>query len=211
MNNLDFFHIVETTRSMRRFKPDPVPKELIWRVLETGTKAASGQNSQPWSFLVLTQPESKSFVKERYRQALLSSLGDRRPSEGDNSRGARSMRAAIHLAEHMHEVPVLLFVCGLRDWPFAVIEEDRVGQAPPSYGSTYPCIQNILLACRALGLGATLTTLHQFYEQDLHEKFQIPDNYGVVAMLPIGYPTGNFGPVRRKPVHEVTHFERWTE
>ena len=210
MNQSDFFHVVDTTRSMRRLKPDPVPAELIWRILETGTKAANGQNTQPWSFLVLTEAEAKRFVKDRYQEAWRSSFGEWRPSEKDNSPRARAMRAAIHLAEHMHEAPVLLFVCGLRDWPFSVAVEDRVGHAPPSYGSTYPCVQNILLACRALGLGATLTTLHQFYEQALHDQFAIPDNYGVVAMIPIGYPVGNFGPVRRKPVQEVTHFERWS-
>ena len=210
MKNPEFFDVVDTTRSMRRLKPDPVPMELIWRVLESGTKAANGQNTQPWSFLVLTEADAKRFVQKRYQEAWQRGFGDWRPEREDNSLYARSMRAAFHLVDHMHEAPVLLFVCGLRDWPFAVAVEDRVGDAPPSYGSTYPCVQNILLSCRALGLGATLTTLHQLYEGDLHQRFGIPDDYGVVAMIPIGYPMGNFGPVKRKPVQEVTHFERWS-
>ncbi|MGH7859963.1 MAG: hypothetical protein ACREQY_21765, partial [Candidatus Binatia bacterium] len=81
--------------------------------------------------------------------------------------------------------------------------------APPSYGPVYPCIQNILLACRGLGLGASLTTMHQLFEAELHERFAIPDDFGVVALIPIGFPTGRFGAVRRIPAEEKTHFDRW--
>ena len=81
--------------------------------------------------------------------------------------------------------------------------------APPSYGSVYPCVQNMLLACRALGLGATLTTAHRQFESKIHSAFDVPQNYGVVAMIPIGYPLGNFGPVTRKPLQEVVSLEHW--
>ena len=113
--------------------------------------------------------------------------------------------------DHMHEFPLLLLVCGLRDWPFRVPMSERVGKAPPNYGAIYPCVQNILLACRAVGLGAALTTMHQVFEDELHERFGIPDEYGVVVTIPIGYPLGRFGPVRRKPAEDVTYFDRWGE
>ena len=115
----------------------------------------------------------------------------------------------MHLSEHMHEAPVLLFCCGTRDWPFAVPAEARVGLAPPSYGSIYPCVQNILLACRGLGLGASLTTMHQMFEPDIHEYFGIPETHGVVAVIPIGFPQGKFGPVTREPAETKTHYNRW--
>lgn len=210
MTDPGLFEVINSTRSMRRLKADPVPMEMIWQILEAGTKAANGQNTQPWSFLVLTEPDAKRFVQQRYHAVFEKNFGARRPAPENHSASARSIRAALYLADHMHEAPVLLFVCGRRDWPFAVAAENRVGLAPPSYGSTYPCVQNILLACRGLGLGATLTTLHQLYEADLHERFAIPDEYGIVAMIPIGFPIGKFGPVRRNPVREITHFEKWT-
>ena len=90
-----------------------------------------------------------------------------------------------------------------------VAEEDRVGKAPPNYGAIYPCVQNILLACRAVGLGAALTTMHQVFEDELTERFGIPEQYGVVVTIPIGYPMGRFGPVSRRPASEVTYYERW--
>jgi nitroreductase len=115
----------------------------------------------------------------------------------------------MYLAEHFHEVPVLLLVCGMRDWPIAVPPEERVGKAPPSYGSVYPCIQNILLACRGLGLGASLTTAHMIFHDELVARLGVPDSYGIVAILPIGYPQGKFGPVERRPAEEFTYFDRW--
>ena len=73
----------------------------------------------------------------------------------------------------------------------------------------YPCVQNILLACRALGLGASVTTIHQMFEAELHEWLGVPDDHAIVALLPIGYPKGKFGPVRRTPSSALTHFDRW--
>ena len=86
-----------------------------------------------------------------------------------------------------------------------------MGKAPPSYGSVYPAVQNLLIACRARGLGASLTTAHQMFEAELLEHLGIPEDYGVVASIPIGYPEGRFGPVTRTPVGTVTHFDRWGE
>ena len=209
MSEMGLFEAMNTMRAMRRLKPDPVPLELIRKVLDAGIKAPSSQNTQPWAFLVVQDLQGKKFIQERYHQAMMSRFGLRQPAPYDSSPRARMFRAALYLAEHLHEVPVLLLVCGLRDWPAAIPPEKRAGKAPPSYGSVYPCVQNILLACRALGLGATLTTVHMFFEEELHEHFGIPEEYGVVTLIPIGFPQGKFGPVTRRPAEEVTHFDRW--
>ncbi len=205
-----FFEILNTTRAIKRLKPDPVPAALIRKVLDAGTKAPSGVNTQPWEFLVVTEEGGKKFVQERYLRyanerfrALVDSLAD------DNSPHTRMLRTILHLAEHLHEAPVLLFVCGHRDWPATVPQEQRAGKAPPPYGSIYPCVQNILLACRALGLGASPTTIHQMFEDELHDRFGVPEEVAIVALIPIGVPVGKFGPVRRTPATELTHFDRW--
>ncbi len=203
------FEIMHTMRTMRRLKPDPVPDEMIHKILDAGIRAPSGQNTQRWAFLVVTDPEGKKFFGERYDYWLRSRFGERLSNIDETTSMGRTIKAAVHLAEHMHEAPVLLFCCGKRDWPFAVAEEQRVGKAPPSHGSIYPCVQNILLACRALGLGASLTTMHQMFEDEMHDYYQIPEDYGVVAVIPIGYPTGKFGPVSREPVETKTHYGKW--
>lgn len=206
----EFFNLVGNVRAMRRLKPDPVPLSLIRKVLDAGVQAPSGQNTQPWSFVLITQPEHKQWFKNHYGRAIESRMRiDRAELEAGDRKIHRDMRAVFYQIDHMEEFPYLLLVCGQRDWPFKVAEEDRVGLAPPNFGAVYPCVQNILLACRAVGLGAALTTMHQMFEEELHTYFDIPEDYGVVVTMPIGWPMGNFGPVRRKPAAQSTFFDRW--
>ena len=210
MSDPGFFEIVGSTRAIKRLKPDPVPDELIRKVLDAGTMAPSGVNTQPWEFLVVRDPGTKTWVQERYLHFARQRFGSLVESlEGVDTPHARMLRTVMHLAEHLHEVPVLLFVCGHRDWPASVPVEKRVGKAPPPYGSIYPCVQNMLLACRAIGLGASLTTVHHMFEAELAEHLGVPDEVSLVALLPIGFPRGRFGPVTRKPAGELTHLERW--
>lgn len=207
--NSSFFDLVGNVRAIRRLKPDPVPEELLRKVLDAGVKAPSGMNTQPWAFLVIRDPDAKKWFGDRYRAAIESRFGRMKIADDQTSSFARQMRAVRYQMEHMHEFPLLMLVCGLRDWPFRVPKEDRVGKAPPNYGAIYPCVQNILLACRSVGLGAALTTMHQVFEDELQERFGIPEEYGVVVTMPIGYPMGKFGPVQRKPAEEVTYFDAW--
>ena len=206
---IGLFEAMYSMRAMRRLKPDPVPDSMIQQILSAATQAPSGQNTQRWAFLVITAPEGRDFFAQHYKHWLYTLMGDHGPAEDDHSKGARQMRAALHLADHMHEVPLIILACGKRDWPFVVPEEERVGLAPPSYGSIYPAVQNLLLACRGLGLGASLTTMHQMFEAQLYEYFGIPADYGVVAAIPIGFPEGNFGPVSRHPVARKAHYDKW--
>ncbi|GIT39412.1 MAG: hypothetical protein Ct9H300mP8_06080 [Gammaproteobacteria bacterium] len=99
-----------------------------------------------------SEPTGKKWFADRYKQA----IEKRSRSTGGASRRkenpGRQLKALYYQIDHMHEVPYLLFVCGKCDWPFKVPEHERIGEGPPNYGAVYPCVQNILLACRALGL-----------------------------------------------------------
>lgn len=207
--NLDIFHIMKTMRPMRRLKPDPVPQALLEEILDAAVHAPNSLNSQPYNFIVVRDVATKTFFGERYHQAMSDRFSKYAPADDDNSKFARNFRAAMALGPHIPEVPVLLFICGERDWPLAVAEEQRIGLAPPSFGSVFPCVQNVLLGCRAKGLGASLTTMHQVFEAELIEVLSMPASHGIVAVIPIGYPQGNFGPVTRKPSAELTFLERW--
>jgi nitroreductase len=209
---IDFFDLVGDMRAMRRLSSDPVPMDLIWKVLNAGVQAPSGQNTQPWKFVLVSQPDRKKWFAERYAEAMESRFGLPRDASKRGEKWSRGQRGATyHQMDHLHEVPYLLMVCGERDWPFKVAEEDRVGLAPPNFGAVYPCVQNILLACRAVGLGAAITTMQQVFEDELHEYFNIPDSFGVVATIPMGYPLGKFGPVSRIPAQEKTFIDRWDD
>ncbi len=208
-DTLDVFHIMSTMRAMRRLKPDPVPPQLIKKILDAGTWAPNSLNSQPYRFIVVTARDSLAFFGERYDAAMRERFAPLVPADDDRSARARNIRTAMAMGAEIKNFPLLLVICGVRDWPFSVPAEQRVGLAPPSPGSVYPCVQNMLLACRALGLGASLTTMHQVFEAELCEHLAIPDSHGIVAVLPVGYPKGNFGPVGRRPSAEITFAGRW--
>ena len=68
--NPRFFDLVSNVRAMRRLKPDPVPMELIWKVLNAGVQAPSGQNTQPWRFVLVSEPARKKWFADRYKRAI---------------------------------------------------------------------------------------------------------------------------------------------
>jgi nitroreductase len=199
----DLFEIMRTTRSMRRLKPDAVPDELIRKILEAGTCAPSGGNMQRWRFLVVKDPKVKATVGGYYKRTWDEIVSPRyragQPAPGSSpERFARMLDAAQHLADHIHEAPVWIVPC-------------LEGAAPSrtAGSSIYPAVQNMLLAARALGLGATLTTLYLNFEKEVEAAFGLPPDMHTYAILPIGYPIGRFGPVRRVPLQDVVYEDRW--
>jgi len=199
----DLFEIIRTTRSMRRLKSDPVPSELIRKILEAGVCAPSGGNMQRWRFLVIRDPKVKETVGALYKRALDEQVAPRyragEPAPGmSRERFLRLLDAAEYLAAHIHEAPVWIVPCLEGGTPMRT-----------SGSSIYPAVQNMLLAARALGLGATLTTLHLQFEQEAEAALGLPPGVHSYALLPLGYPIGRFGPVRRVPLADVVYEERW--
>ncbi|MBL6458039.1 nitroreductase family protein [Belnapia sp. T6] len=201
----DVFEIMHTTRAMRRLKPDPVPDALIAKILRAGASAANGGNTQRWRFLVVKNPEIKKAVQVWYKRAYDEVIGPRyagsAPPPGTTAeRYARQHAAVEYLTEHFHEAPV---------WIVACIAEEKPTRW--SGASIYPAVQNMLLAARALGLGATLTTRHLLFEKEAEAALGLPPGVHSYAILPIGYPMGRFGPVGRGPLRDITFLDRWGE
>jgi nitroreductase len=113
---------------------------------------------------------------------------------------AKTFRSADYLANHMADVPVLVI---------ATIRKDMFAIGPTLGASIYPAVQNLMLAARALGLGTALTTLHKMHEDDVKELLGIPDDVETMALIPIGRPMGQFGPVRRMPAEKVVYWDGW--
>lgn len=201
------FEAIYSARAIRRFRPDPVPDELVLRVIEAGTMAPSATNAQPWSFVVIRDPATKRFIQERYAATFHAaySRAQNMIESAPSGSQARLMASATHLADHLAEVPVLLLCCVAR---YGADRPGREGQ--PRYDSIFPAVQNILLACRAIGLGACLTTLHTAHEREISEHLGIPTEVASPALIPIGFPADRHGPIRRRPVSEVVRWERWS-
>jgi nitroreductase len=192
---------------MRRLKPDPIPEETLKKIVEAGIHAPSGGNRQDWGFILVRDPELKRFIRDRYLGAQKKLQAGRPPLSELPPERRRAMQAAIHLAEHLHEVPVIVLACSLKEYP--PWTSNQRASVATVHGSIYPAVQNMLLACRALGIGATLTTTHCFFEEELKQKLSVPENMEIAALLPLGFPRGQFGKTTRKPVDEVLYWDRW--
>jgi nitroreductase len=200
----DLFEIIGTTRSMRRLKPDPVPDELIRKILEAGAAAANGGNTQKWRFLVVKDPAIKKAVQVWYKKAFDEVVGPRyatsAPPPGVTAeRYGRQHTAVEYLTEHYHEAPVWIVAC----------LEDGPNPTRGAGASIYPAVQNMLLAIRALGLGSTLTTRHLIHEKEAEAALGLPPGVHSYAILPVGYPMGKFGPVGRGKLSDIVYQDKW--
>jgi PPOX class probable F420-dependent enzyme len=201
------FEVIYSMRAMRRLKPDPIPDETLKKIVEAGIHAPSGGNRQDWGFILVRDPELKRFIRDRYREAQQKLQAGRPPLSELPPERQRAVRAGMYLSEHMHEAPVILMACSAKAYPSW--GDNQRASVATVHGSIYPAVQNILLACRAFGIGATLTTTHFFFEEELKQKLGVPENMEIAALLPLGYPRGKFGKTTRKPVIEVLYWNRW--
>ena len=201
---IGLFEAIYSQRAIRKLKPDPVSDELVHKLIEAATKAPSGGNTEPWAFVVIRDAGTKAKIAEWYLEAWEKTYvagtdgGKNLPKNIERVYGA-----ADHLARNMQSVPVMILVCG-KNAP-----QEPSANSGGYYGSLFPAVQNLLLAARGLGLGASLTTLHKLHEQDIKDLLEIPDSVETIALIPVGHPIGRYGPTTRRPVEEVAHMERW--
>jgi nitroreductase len=223
MPEIGLFEAIYSARSLRRLKSDPVPEELITKILDAAIRAPSGGNAQNWAFVVVRDPDQRQKLGLIYRkasdtaEAVYAARG--RPPHLTEQQFARLMATGAHLWQHMGDAPVLLVPCGRapalppRDalppdiaagWDAEVAYAERIRGA-----SIYPAVQNIILACRGLGLGTVITTNHIRCEDEVKAVLGIPEDVATFALMPIGWPLDRFGPLTRRPLAEIAHAERW--
>jgi nitroreductase len=201
--DIGLFEAMFTQRAIRRFKPDPVPREMLARVLESATKAPSAGNAQPWAFIVIDDKDllagAAVIARAKFAPMYAGALTRQRPGD------APPMPNLKLMIDEVDNIPSWIVVCF--DPPSKV-----AGDAP--LGSLYPAIQNLLLAARGLGLGAVLTLLLGGPQLSAtRELLGIPDYVEPIAFIPIGFPADgvHYGPTTRRPVDEVVHWGRWDE
>lgn len=230
------FELMHTMRAMRRLKSDPVPRELLEQLIAAATWAPSASNGQAYSYLVVTDRAQMSRLAVLWRKIadFYLSLGmkyvEKHPSPILTAEQFQRMLVALrYQEEHFAQTPALIVACydtsasRLSDLPdlwsslrglgwrdrWAVTRHLNRCKLLGEAASSYPGVQNLLLAARALGLGATLTVWHLFLEDDFKRVLGLPRHVTPFALIPVGYPMGRFGPVRRIPATEVIHWDRW--
>ena len=220
---IGLFDALYSARSIRRLKPDPVPEELITRILDAAIRAPSGGDAQGWAFVVVRDPELRRQLGIIYRkasdiaEAVYAARG--RPPHLSERQFARLMASGKHLWDHLGDAPVLLIPCShasvlppretLPPHIAAGYRKELAYAERIRGASIYPAVQNILLACRGFGLGTVITTNHIRCEDEVKLLLGIPEDVSTWALMPIGWPLDKFGPLTRRPLEEISHADRW--
>jgi nitroreductase len=203
------FEVMFTTRAMRRLKPDPVPEELLLKLVDAANQAPSASNMQTARWIIVRDRGQVARIAELNRVAVQRYAVDgRRPASvphQDPAARERQRKALLWQARHMHEFPALIVACleGMGPRP------DTFAAGAGAGGSVWPGVQNLLLAARALGLGATPTTLAMSDRAAFRAVLGLPDHVEAICLIPVGWPLGKFGPVTRRPLSEIVHWDRW--
>lgn len=202
---MELAEAMTTQRAVRRVKPDPVDDDVVRKLLQLAIKAPSGSNSQNWEWIVVRDPKVKGGLAKQYRAAFRLYGGVGRRVRKDDPKSLRSIEAVQWQVDNFERIPVLIIAC-LRD---AWIPKLPWIYRSSRYGSIYPAVQNLLLAARAEGLGAALTTLPLWNRVTARRILGLPPGVEPVAVIPIGWPIGRYGPTTRTPVEEVTSIDRF--
>lgn len=196
--------LLTTTRAVRK-RLDlkrPVPREVIVECIRISQQAPTPSNSQGWRWIVVDDAKKRAGIAEIYRAAGGSYLSAASENVKSGDQTQRVLDSAVFLAQHMHEVPVLVIAC-------------LTGRAPQGFESSYyagiyPAVWSFQLALRARGLGSVLTTLHLLKEKDVAELLGIPEDVTQAALLPVAYTIGDeFKPAERPDVEKIIHWNGW--
>lgn len=197
-----------TQRAVRRVLPDPVDDAIVLKCIELALRAPTGNDGQNWEFVVVKDRRVKEKLAKRYRQAWRIQRGVmlRRAVIEDESI-ARIARAMQWQIDHFTDIPVLVVAClrlGPRDGRLPFVRMPHVAESA-YWGSIYPSVQNLLLAARAIGLGASLITLPLWSQSSARRILGLPRDITPCCIVPLGWPRGRYGPTSRKPVEQVAH------
>lgn len=202
----DLWEAMSTARAIRYFRPDPVPDDLLQRCIEGATRAPSGTNLQPWGFVIVKDDAMRARIAESVRQRFMSSeqlqqyLEAGRTSDDPSKR--IMMTGVSNIVSNLDSAPVFIFPC-------LTSASSPAPRGLLAGSSIYLAVQNLLLTARGLGLGTVMTTFQSAMVEDLTDWLKLPPDTVPVALIPLGYPAVKFGPVKRKPTEEVTHWETW--
>ena len=211
----NLYSILSTTRSIRRISDTPVDDATLERVLQAAIWAPSGGNRQPWRIIAVRDRALKQKLGEIYAAEWAKYVEmNMKRVEGMPENIVEATRTGLavgtRLAESLADVPVVVMF--IHDPREVFVTDGNLGRTPVVGGaSLYPAVQNLLLAARAEGLGGVLTTLISASEVKVRELLEIPEPWGVYAMVPIGYPRGKHGPLRRAPLSQMVKYDRWSD
>ena len=199
---------MRTQRAVRRLWTEPVSHDVLLPLLELSLKAPTSSNTQDWSYVVVEDREQKARLARLHRSLyrLYNPIVERM-TRGDE-KALRQIRPGQWQAEHFEDIPVLVIPCYRRNLKHRPVGRPQISVSS-FYGSVYPAVQNLLLGCRAVGLGASIQTLPIWYVPAARRILGLPRSMNPVCIIPIGWARGRYGPTTRRPIGEVVHLDRY--
>jgi nitroreductase len=195
---VDALEAIGSARAMRYLCPDPIPDATVERLIWAATRASNAHNSQPWEFVLLRDQRVRAEFGELIRAAAQAS--DPLPPQ-PATRSDQLIDAGVrNLFDTLGQAPAIVLICGADIYPPGAPDK------PFLYSAMYSAAQNLLVAARALGLGAAFTMLHALAEPAIRLLLAIPDEITIGVTMPVGRPAR---PIVRKPVADVVHRDRW--
>lgn len=206
---MGLFEVMYNCRAMRRLDTREVPEELLVKLIDAANQAPSGSNMQNGRWIVVRDPVIKKKLADMNKVAVEAYIGPQSQRPGSlphqsEAKRKRMLDSVLWQAEHMHEIPALVMAC------MEFGQKVDAARAQRGGGSIWPGVQNLLLAARALGLGAAPTTLALSDQDKVREALDMPETMAALCLIPVGYPLGKFGPVTRKPVEEIMRWDTWS-
>ena len=208
-DEMGIFEVMFNCRAMRRLDTREVEEEKLMKLIDAANQAPSGSNMQGARWIIVRDPGVKQKLADLNRKGVEGYIVNRAQNPGslphqNQNKRTRMVDAVVWQMEHMHEIPALVIACV--DFGAKVTPAMRAG----GNGSIWPGIHFMFLAARAMGLGAAPTTLALNDSGSVKEALNLPDTMAAYCLIPVGYPLGNFGPVTRKSLEEITRFEQWS-
>lgn len=199
---------MRTQRAVRRLHLEPVSHDVLLPLLELSLKAPTSSDSQDWSYLVVEDPAQKEKLAKLYRRLyrVFNPIVERQ-ARGDAAQ-LRAIAPGQWQAENFEKLPVFVIPCYRRNLKHRPVGRPQISVSS-FYGSVFPAVQNLLLACRAVGLGASLQTLPIWWVPSVRRILGLPRSMVPVCIIPIGWAKGRYGPTTRRPIGEVVHLDRY--
>lgn len=193
-----------TTRSIRRYRDQPVTDDELARVMHLASRAPSGSNRQPFRFVVLRDGPVATQVRRLLGEGARSIWQAKRatdefPDRSGATRTSRMLAAMDDYVRTLDTAPAIVLPCMIR----------YRDPTPTEGASIYPAVQNLLLGARAVGLGGALTMFHQVHDAEIRTLIGVPDDAFIAATITLGHPAGSHGPVRRKPLDRLVFEDHW--
>jgi len=202
---------IRTLRSMRRLRPDAVEPEKLHIMLESAGKAPSGGNSQPWEFIVITDPAVKSKLKDLVVEGLRIYANSNLLIPKEAVAGfLHPSNPVAYMAENTDKVPVLILACLNSKRARRLTAEWAWLEEQANWASVFPAVQNLMLAARALGLGTAISIFPLFCIEELRKLLMIPDFVKPGLLIYVGYPASKFSEPKRKPIETFVHHDAWS-